>query len=86
MKGKPVICVVEMEIMGMNCRIQVYEQGQGRCFALTRFSDNDSIISDGESLKEALRLHVQSLPMAISSRRGLPRPQAKDDTAWQNGH
>ncbi len=79
MKGNLVICVVEMEVMGMNCRIQVYEQGRGRCFALTHFSDNDSIISDGENLKDVLKRHVLSLPMAISSRRDSPGTQAKDN-------
>jgi hypothetical protein len=72
-----------MEVMGMRCRIQVYEQGYGRYFALTRISDNDAIISDGESLKEALKRHVQSLPMAISSRRSWLGMPAKGDVAKQ---
>ncbi len=70
MEGKPVICVVELEVLGMNCRIQVYDQGCGRCMALTRFSDYDAVISDGANLKEALNCHVRSLPMAVSSRMG----------------
>lgn len=75
MYGKPLICDVEMDVLGIRCHVEVYDQGNGRCFALTRFGDHDAVISDGEDLKDALRRHTCALPMAVScrgSRLGLP--------------
>lgn len=82
MEGKPLICDVEMDVLGIRCHVEVYDQGNGRCFALTRFSDHDAIISDGEDLKDALRRHTCALPMAVSCREsGLGRGYQRQETA-----
>ncbi|MDD2337790.1 MAG: hypothetical protein PHD01_14605 [Geobacteraceae bacterium] len=63
------ICEVEMKIMGVCHRVQIYGRGNGSYCALTRFSKSDAIITDGPTIKEVLKQHAYRLPIAIDCRR-----------------
>ncbi len=61
----------EISVNGRNCRIDIYRQGAGKFFAMTRFSENDAFISDGFSVAEALAKQRVAIPLAMSCRPAL---------------
>jgi hypothetical protein len=58
-----------LQISGRHYEIRVFRRSNGRHFAMTRFSDSDTIVSDGNSLEDTLRVHSCCLPLAVSCRR-----------------
>jgi len=62
------ILETSVQIAGCDYEIKVFRRSNGKYFAQTRFSENDSIVSDGTSIEETLRVHANSLPLAISCR------------------
>ena len=61
----------EIDVLGDSYRVCVYCRPDGRHFAQTHFSDNDIIISDGETMEEVLDRHEKLIPLAVHSRRVL---------------
>lgn len=59
----------ELTVNDASYRILVYQQDDGRCFALTDLSVNDIVISDGDSPEAALAKQRGVLPLAIGSRK-----------------
>jgi len=57
-----------MEICGKPFDIKICRRWNGKHYAITRFSDNDVIVSDGNSFMDALRTHAQCLPLAVDCR------------------
>src|SRR5690348_11588784 len=57
-----------MEIAGKPFDIKIFRRCNGKHFAMTRFSDSDVIVSDGNTFEETLRAHAQCLPLAVDCR------------------
>jgi len=55
-------------ISGRPYEISVFRRSNGKHFALTRFSDCDSVVSDGCSVEDTLRQHSDTLSLAVSCR------------------
>ena len=56
------------QISGRPYEIKVFRRSNGRHFAMTRFSDTDTIVSDGNSVEDTLRVHSSCLPLAVGCR------------------
>lgn len=57
-----------LQIAGRLFEIRVFRRSNGKHFAMTRFSVRDTIVSDGNSLEDTLRVHTSCLPLAVSCR------------------
>jgi hypothetical protein len=62
------ILVTSQQILGRQYEIRVFRRSNGKHFAMTRFSDSDTIVSDGRSIEETLRVHSDCLNLAVSCR------------------
>jgi hypothetical protein len=62
------ILVTSQQISGRPYEIRVFRRANGKHFAMTRFSDSDTIVSDGRSIEETLRVHSDCLSLAVSCR------------------
>ena len=58
----------EVTIMGIDFSIEVFSRENGKGFALTRYSHEDVIISDGQNIEDAFTRHNLVLPLAIGCR------------------
>ena len=59
----------DVELLGNHYTIVVFVRNDGRFTATTRFTEDDIIMNDGDSLEEALNRHQRLLPLAVTSRR-----------------
>ena len=59
----------DVELLGSHYTIAVFVRNDGRYTATTRFTDDDIIMNDGDSLEEALNRHQRLLPLAVTSRK-----------------
>jgi len=57
-----------LQISGRPYEIRVFRRSNGKHFAMTRFSDSDTIVSDGNSIEDTIRVHSSCLPLAVSCR------------------
>jgi hypothetical protein len=57
-----------LQISGRSYEIRVFRRDNGRHYAMTRFSDKDTIVSDGNSIEDTLRVHSNCLPLAVGCR------------------
>jgi hypothetical protein len=57
-----------LQISGRPYEIKVFRRNNGKHFAMTSFSDSDTIVSDGDSIEDTLRVHSSCLPLAVSCR------------------
>jgi len=58
----------EISILGTEFSVEVFSRANGRGFALTRYSADDVIITDGRSVEDAFLRHNRALPLAIGCR------------------
>ena len=58
----------ELNVQGKAYSVQVCRRDNGKCFAITRFSECDAIINDGTSIEDTLERHLFSLPFAVGCR------------------
>jgi hypothetical protein len=71
MNHETLVHQADVELLGDHYTIAVFIREDGRFIATTRFTDEDIIINDGDSLEEALGRHERLLPLAVSSRKML---------------
>ena len=62
------ILKTSLQISGRPYEIRVFRRDNGKHFAMTRFSEDDAIVSDGNTLEETLALHSDCLSLAVSCR------------------
>ena len=62
------ILETSLQISGRPYEIRIFRRSNGKHFAMTRFSDSDTIVSDGNSIEDTLRVHSSCLPLAVSCR------------------
>jgi len=62
------ILETSLQISGRPYEIRVFRRSNGKHFAMTRFNDHDTIVSDGNSIEDTLRVHSSCLPLAVSCR------------------
>ena len=62
------ILETSLQISGRSYEIRVFRRSNGKHFAMTRFSESDTIVSDGNSIEDTLRVHSSCLPLAVSCR------------------
>jgi hypothetical protein len=58
----------DISIFGTVFWIEVFSRANGKGFALTRYSPDDIIITDGRSIEDAFLRHNRVLPLAIDCR------------------
>lgn len=58
----------EVTIMGKDFSIELFLRENGKGFALTRYSQEDVIITDGRDIEDAFARHKMALPLAIGCR------------------
>ncbi|MDD2540873.1 MAG: hypothetical protein PHH28_07490 [Desulfuromonadaceae bacterium] len=58
----------KVTILGIDFSIEVFLRENGKSFALTRYTHEDVIITDGRNSEDAFRRHRQVLPLAIGCR------------------
>jgi len=61
----------EIALMGMVFGVEVFTRTNGKSFAVTRYSDEDIIITDGQNEEDAILQHSVVLPLAVSCRKGI---------------
>jgi hypothetical protein len=59
----------DISLMGMEVSVEVFTRKNGKSFAVTRYSDVDIIITDGQNEEDAILQHCLVLPMAIDCRK-----------------
>jgi hypothetical protein len=57
-----------LQISGRPYEIKVFRRCNGKHYAVTRFGENDTIVSDGNSIEDTLRVHCSCLPLAVGCR------------------
>jgi hypothetical protein len=63
------VLTTSLQISGRLYEITVFRRSNGKHYAVTHFGDNDTIVSDGNSAEDTLRVHASCLPLAVSCRR-----------------
>lgn len=59
----------EIALMGMVFDVEVFTRTNGKSFAVTRYSDEDIFITDGQNEEDAIMQHCLVLPLAIDCRK-----------------
>ena len=59
----------EIAVMDMVFDVEVFTRTNGKSFAVTHYSDEDIIITDGKNEEDAISQHCLVLPMAIDCRK-----------------
>ncbi len=58
----------EVTVMGAVFGVEIFRRANGKGFALTRYSPEDVIITDGRNAEDAFKRHNVALPLAITEK------------------
>lgn len=63
-----IVRTTEVNVTGRMYGVEIFARANGKCFALTRYTPDDIIITDGKNQEDAFMRHNVVLPLAIGCR------------------